>query len=197
MNPQKNTQAPDRARRAPHIDQQSFMKLVQKAKYEDTLFPLLKPWYSFRVYIKWIKPMVKNGVTHTKSHFYGFEEDCTYGQCFHGHADNITLNKLAGYENCIEMIESKYKGRFKYAAIYQRKHFPEGKFEEVDICRFYKQNGDIRDQQDPVILDSDNKTLHFSTIGGFLYVHPDKEMSEEKIVSGLFDWSGAISDALK
>lgn len=163
--------------------------IIQSARYNNDLRRLLRPWYTFRLFIRFNKPIFKKGGgSQNSSHFYGFEESCTYNQCLHGHFKNIVLNKLKGYAECIQLAEEKYKGDYKSATIYSRSVFPGGDFDVEH--RQYGKDGIIEKINDPVLTETDSQTIFFSNIGGFLMLHPHKEpLNIEQI-----DWQKEVSE---
>lgn len=169
--------------------------IIQAAKRENDIRRLLRPFYSYRLFIKFIKPIsLQDGTKQYSSHFYGFEENCTYNQCYHGHFQNIVLNKLQGYKHCIEMAEEKYKGKYHHATIYSRSHFPGGVF--TTEHRHYDSNGEIVRCQDPVISESDQKILYFSIVGGFLLVHENEAVQVDELLSSHLDWKNEVASKL-
>lgn len=143
-----------------------------RAKHDNDIARLLRPFYSFRLFVKFVKPFYdKNGNRKDANHFYGIENVCTYNQCLHGHVENIFLDKEMGYRNCIKMAEQKFIGPdgaplYRLAQIYMREQFPDGKFNT--LCREYNHKGEIVEQQDPVITPETNKTLYFLESSGYL-----------------------------
>jgi len=138
---------------------------IYRAKHENNIALLLRPYYSFRLFVKFVKPFYDGkGNRKDSSHFYGLENVCTYNQCLHGHVENIFLDKEMGYRNCIKMAEEKFrhedgKPKYRLAQLYERLEFPDGKFNR--LCREYNHKGEIVEVQDPVITADSNRILYF------------------------------------
>lgn len=149
---------------AKRLQDQKTMQVI-RAKAKSDIHELLRPWYSFRIYLKFKNIIFKrDGSKHDSNHFSGYEESCSYNQCLHGHVKEIFLNKEKGWAECIKMAEVSNNDRdgnplYRYAQIYQRTDFPGGKFNI--LCRQYNSKGELEVQQDPVIMPADNKTLYF------------------------------------
>jgi hypothetical protein len=161
-------------------DAQNKLAMV-RARYQNDLSVLLRPYYSFRLFIKFKKAHF-DGKGHKKDtkHFYGIENTCSYNQCLHGHVDNIFLDKKMGYNNCIYLAEQKYMGQYFLAQIYTRLQFPDGKFDI--LLREYSHNGELlADPQDPVFKPEDNRTLFFLLKNDYLVLTEDPVPSAEDV----------------
>lgn len=161
---------------------------MDRAKYENDIAVLLRPWYSFRVFVKFKKAFYgKRGERKDSQHFYGLEHAVSYRQCLYGHAKNIVLNKKQGFDHCVEMAEEKFAGRFYSLRIYSRSVFPDGTFDQLH--RLYDEKGNIIRQipgeggeaielVDPVITEEDNRTLYFSIKNGMLTTLSEENFEE-------------------
>ncbi len=158
------------------------------AKQANDLSVLLRPWCSYRLYIRFSKPNFdsRTGEKLTSNHFYGYEHSVSYRQCTHGHVAFILLDKLKGYTECINMAEEKFKGKYLFATIYGRVLLPNGKFDVVH--RHYNKAGELENVQDPVLTDADNRLLYFEMINHFLEIKTEppavidfKKEVEEKL----------------
>ena len=151
------------------------LRLLQKARYDNDLSVLLRPWFTYRLHVRFLMPYYdpRSGVRKDTTHFYGNEHSVSYNQCKHGHAPVINLDKLKGYEACIAMAEKTFKGKYYHATIYARTDFPDGKF--TTICRHYDRAGELKEVQDPVIEVQHNRVLyHQKTMGDFLEICSEK-----------------------
>lgn len=145
---------------------------IRLARQKQTLLPLLKDHYHFRVYFLMKSAYRNGGIDRVKQHLYGFEEDVSYSQCFNGHATEIKLSKIEGWKNAMKMVQDK-KGKYHKAVIYSRSINPYGLMDTVH--RTYGPNGEeVGDVQDPVIWDTDVRTFYFTNFKQYLIVHPEK-----------------------
>lgn len=151
-------------------DPQKHLSLL-RAKNTNDLFELLKPYYTYRLYIRFRQPHYdhRNGEMKENVHFYGYEHSCSYHQCLQGHVNEILLDKTKGYQYCIWLAEDKHLGRYRFATLYARTNFPDGRFNI--LCRHYNKNGelmDVKEANDMKPTDDDNRTIYFETVGGLL-----------------------------
>lgn len=156
-----------------------------RAAQENDLSVLLRPYFTFRLFVKFKKRYIDPVTKKIKdaNHCYGIENVCSYNQCLNGHFENIVLDKQIGYRNCIRLIEEKYceKGvpTYRFAQIYQRLVFPGGRFDILN--RHYNHKGERVEQlptnkgeviipTEPVISPDDNIVLYFKENGGLLSI---------------------------
>lgn len=116
------------------------------AKYDNDLPRILRPWLSFRIFLKFKKTFVETeGVRRGKRsdviHRYGYENSCTYSQCVNGHVENILLDKQRGFNKCVWLAEYEFRDLFMLAQIYTRAITPDGKFDI--LLRQYNSKGEI------------------------------------------------------
>lgn len=159
-----------------------------KAKYHNDITELLRPYYSFRLYIKFIKPITissgpRKGEKMDRTHRFGFESICSYNQCLHGHFENIELNKERGFRYCTTMTEVDFKNLFYKAQIYTRSVIPDGKFDV--LLREYDNKGEIIYNNHELIQQlthpDQNKTLYFTIDqNNYLQITEDPIPSAEK-----------------
>lgn len=129
----------------PNHDKDAKARLTYDIKH------FLKPFFTFRLYVKF-------KANNKKSHFYGNEHQCTYNQLLYGQVPNIEMSRLKGYTDLINLVENTWKHKLTSATIYMRSDGSE-KFDTA--CREYY-NGELKDINDPVIDDSnDKRTLYY------------------------------------
>ena len=122
---------------------------------------LLIPWLSFRLYIHF-KSSQEYGKD-SRCHFYGQEQRCTYNQCIHGHVETIILDKLAGYNNLVHLVEKgSFKGKYKTAKIYSRTPGL-GKF-DILHREYYKGKLNTDTVDDPVLDVADQHRILYYKI---------------------------------
>ena len=166
--------------------------VIENAKANNDIRALLRPWYTFRIHIKFKKAFLnKMGQKQYGSHFFGYEENCTYNQCFFGHATEILLNKQQGFDRCVQMAEEQYKGKYQEATIYSRSIHPFGLFDvrhrvySATGKRIYEQvdekSGEVTPLVDPVLTEDSNVILYFTKISNYLVVHPAPEVQEGEV----------------
>lgn len=134
--------------------------LDAKPHIEQNLHQLLIPFLKFRAYVKF--KSLNQYSKHNTCHFYAQEQRCTYNQCLHFHVPYIELDRVAGYERLVDLIERRYKGKYLSADIYGR--VPgENKFDIIHR-RYLKGKLDKETVNDPVIDISDVKKLIYYTV---------------------------------
>lgn len=100
-----------------------------------------------------------------KKTFYANEHRVTYSQCMKGMVPNIVLNKLAGYNALIGMVE-RLHGKYITAKIYLR---PPGTKDFSITCREYDK-GKLVLQNDPPFTEDECQVLYYQTKEGRLVI---------------------------
>lgn len=183
---------------------QKQLELIRAAQ-ENDLSILLRPYFSFRLFVKFKKRYIDPVTKKIKdaNHCYGIENTCSYNQCLNGHFENIVLDKQMGYKNCIRLIEEKYCDHgiptYRFAQIYQRVYFPGGRFDILN--RHYNHKGEsvesfenskreVITPVEPIISPEDNMTLYFKVDGSFLSI-------TEEVIPSAADFKKLVTESLK
>jgi len=166
--------------------------LANRAHTEKELKFLLTPYISTRLYVCF-NHQDKNK---RKKTFYANEHRVTYSQCLRGFTPNIVLNKLAGYNALVNMIEQDLRGKYIGAKLFYR---PPG-FSEFDfLLREYNKRGELVPRMeipgqmlypDPPFDESECQVLYYSISNGRVVVHTTQPTEVE------IDFKKEINDRL-
>jgi hypothetical protein len=123
---------------------------------------LLTPYISTRLYVYFNH----RDPGKRKKTFYANEHRCTYSQCVKGMVPSIILNKMAGYQALINMVEQTIKGKYISAKLYLR---PPGSQQFEILCREYFK-GELILQNDPPFTGDECQVLYYYTKDGRLII---------------------------
>jgi hypothetical protein len=144
-----------------YSDNQRFL-FQEKYHATKELKGLLIPWLYFRLYVYFKKDT--SGNKGSGVHFYSNEHRCSYNQCLHRRVPQIDLDREAGYNGLVQLIEKgSFRGKYKTAIIYSQSVFGSRNF---DLLHREYHNGKLvlSTQNDPVF-----------TIGDMLVRNPDRQ----------------------
>lgn len=135
--------------------------LANRAFINKELKFLLTPYISTRLFVYF----QHRDPSKRKKTFYANEHRVTYGQCLKYLVPNIVLNKMAGYNALIGMVDS-LKGKYICARIYHREP---GKQSFDIVCREWNR-GELILQNDPPFEVDECQVLYYSVEKGRVIV---------------------------